>query len=237
MLMAEFLMGSLALDVWYKQINAFWCAELWHSYIPDNLFRFLFHVRVQEHHHSFFTPISSSTPCLVSSTYFHTVTVSQSLPAIMYLCHNVTISLSQCLPTKMSLCHNVTISLSQCLPSIISLCYMSLSFCHNVSSQINLGSKYLTAAMPLCHSESCSTSILLLVFIEAKHDSQLAELAFAGAGGYGKGSRCLSKGEKQSTLAAIDVICWNFLMKSCGCINMEECCTLTSLSVDLFIFC
>ena len=67
---------------------------------------------------------------------------------------------------------------------------------------------------------------------------ELSELAFAEAGGYGKGSKCLSKGRKESTLEAIDLTCGNFGVKSCGCIciNMEECCMLTSLSVDLLIF-
>ena len=75
------------------------------------------------------------------------------------------------------------------------------------------------------------------MFIEAKHDSELAELAelaFAEAGGYDKGSKYLSKGRKKSTLEAIDVNCGNFLMKSCASIHMEECSKLTSLAVDLF---
>ena len=75
------------------------------------------------------------------------------------------------------------------------------------------------------------------MFIEAKHDSELAELSFAEAGGYDKGSKYLSKGRKKSTLEAIDINCGNFLIKSCGSIHMEECSKLTSLAVDLFIFC
>ena len=119
---------------------------------------------------------------------------------------------------SLSHCHNDF--LPSGLSGIISLCH-----CHNV-----LLPYCLSVIMSLYHCHN------VLMLKEAKRDSELSELAFAEVGGYGKGSKCLSKGRKESTLEAIDLTCRNFVVKSSGCINMEECCTMTSLSMDLFIF-
>ena len=111
----------------------------------------------------------------------------------MFSYHDVSLSSCNNLTVTTSSCHNVSV-------------IMSLSYCHNVSLLVNLGSKCLSVTMSLCHSESCSTSIPPLMLIEAKYDSELADMAFDEAGCYGKGSKCLSKGRKESTLEVIDVI-------------------------------
>ena len=187
------------------------------------------------HQHFIITFILSSTPYLI---YCKTiVSVSHCFSAIMYLGSDVTITLSQYLPAIMYLCSNLTVtitswhnvSLVKChyLTVTVYSCHnvsviMSLSYCHNVSLLLNHGSKYHSAKMPLCLSESCSTSVLILMVLDAKHDFELAEFAFAEVGGYAKGRKCLSKVRKETTLEVIDVICWNFVSKSCACINMEE---------------